>query len=277
MTEEKYVEDEIDLRDYINVILKRKGVIFTVFFVAVITTTIVSFRMPKVYEITSTVQLGSVNGLLINKDETREIILNQNSLSVLIKDLNLNIDVEKFKKKINIGDISNTNLSKITIKHNDVDMALKINDTILAPLISQGQKIYQERISIANDRLKELDTEIKYAEEYIRRTQTLIFGLPASDKISQTESALKIILLQNTLPNYENNLTALRNQRNDLRILLATAKDFKVFASPIKPKYPIRPKKKQNVAISGIVSLIFGVFLAFLIEFWQRGKGGEAK
>ena len=33
MTEEKYVEDEIDLRDYIKVILKRKGVIFTVFLI----------------------------------------------------------------------------------------------------------------------------------------------------------------------------------------------------------------------------------------------------
>lgn len=265
-------EDEIDLRAYINVVTKRKKLILAIFLVVVVVSAVASLLMPKVYEIISTVQLGSVNELLIGKEEAKEIILNQNSLSALIKELNFDIDVEKFKKIIKIEDINNTNLLRIKIECAGIDRALKINEAILTTLISQGQKIYQERISIINDRLKELNTEINYAEEYIRRTQSLIFGLPTSDKVSQTESSLRIILLQNTLPNYENNLTTLRNQRNDLKILLANAKDFKMFASPIKPKYPIGPKKKQIVFTFGIMSILFGMLLAFFMEFWQKSK-----
>jgi len=36
-------EEEIDLREYINVLLKRKGVIILIFLIAVITAALVSF------------------------------------------------------------------------------------------------------------------------------------------------------------------------------------------------------------------------------------------
>ena len=51
MPNQNYAEDEINLRDYINTILKRKKLILSVFFVAVVTTAVVSFLMPKVYEV----------------------------------------------------------------------------------------------------------------------------------------------------------------------------------------------------------------------------------
>jgi uncharacterized protein involved in exopolysaccharide biosynthesis len=37
MSNKEFAEDEIDLRDYIKVILKRRKIIFTIFFVSVIT------------------------------------------------------------------------------------------------------------------------------------------------------------------------------------------------------------------------------------------------
>jgi capsular polysaccharide biosynthesis protein len=273
MENQQYLqENEIDLRDYINVVIKRKILILSIFLIAVVTAAIVSLLMPKVYEITSTVQLGNVNGLLISKEEAREIILNQNLLLSVVKKLNLKIDLENLKKNIKINDINGTNLLKIKIERVDIDTAFKINDAILNPLITQGQGIYQERLSLVNERLNELDAEIKNAEGDIGRTQNLISGLPNSNNISQSDISLRIILLQNTLPNYESNLTVLRNQRNGLKLSLAIAKDFKVFDSPIKPKYPVGPKKKQNVLIAGMLSLMLGVFLAFFAEYWKKSK-----
>ncbi|MCL0086613.1 Wzz/FepE/Etk N-terminal domain-containing protein [Thermodesulfovibrionales bacterium] len=57
MSEQEYVEDEINLRDYIKVILKRKKLILTVFLVAVITTTVVSLLLPRVYEATTSIMI----------------------------------------------------------------------------------------------------------------------------------------------------------------------------------------------------------------------------
>lgn len=273
MENQQYIqEDEIDIREYINVIIKRKKLILAIFLVSVVTVAIVSLRMSKIYEITSTLQLGSVNESLIKNEEAKAIMLNQNSLLSIINDLNLKIAADSLQKDIKISDISGTNLLKIKITYPSVDAALKINDAIVNPLIAQGQNIYKERISIISGRLKELYGAIKNAEDDIIRTQNLIMGIPSSKDISQAEISLRMIILQNTLPKYENNLTDLRNQRNDLQILLANSKDFKVFDAPIKPKYPVGPKKKQNVLIAGMLSLMLGVFLAFVLEFWLRVK-----
>ncbi len=270
-------EDEIDIREYIKVIIKRKKLILSIFLVSVVTAAIVSLTMPKVYEITSTVQLGSINGLLINKEEAKAIMLNQNSLLSIINDLNLKNTSESLQKDIKISDIGGTNLLKIRITYSGIDTAIRINDAIVNPLIAQGQDMYKERVSIINGRLKELYGAIKNAEEDITRTQNLIIGIPSSKEISQAEVSLRMVILQNTLPKYENNLTDLRNQRNDLQVLLSSSKNFKVFEAPIKPNNPVESTNRQNVLITGMLSLMLGVFLVFFLEFWHKGKEGETK
>ncbi len=47
------------------------------------------------------------------------------------------------------------------------------------------------------------------------------------------------------------------------------------FAVPaIEPKYPVGPKKRQNIAIAGVLGLMVGVFGAFLVEYFE-GWGEE--
>jgi capsular polysaccharide biosynthesis protein len=246
-----------------------------IFIVAVVGSAIISFQMPKIYEISSTLQLGNVNGLLISKEEAKEIILNQNVLLSIIKELDLNGEPAGLKQSIKIEDMKETSLLRIKMTSSDIEKSFKINDAIIKPLIVQGQKLYQKRVSMLNERLGELEAEIKGVEGDIVRTQAMISGLPASSNVSQSDVSLRIILLQNTLPSYETNLTALRNQRSDLRLSLESAKEFKVFESPIAPKNSIGPKSERNVVLAGILSLIAGVFLAFTMEFWQKNVKGK--
>ena len=278
MDNQQYLaEDEIDLRDYVNVLIKRKKLILAVVLVSVFTAAIASLLMPKVYEITSTIQLGSVNEPLIKKEDAKAIILNKNSLLSLIKELNLNIEVGRIEKSIKIEDVDGTNLLRIAVKYPDIDVAFKINNAISANIISQGQSVYRGKISILDERLAELDIEIKNIQKDIDGIRNLISGLPNSSNVSQADATLRIILLKNTLLDYERNLTLLRNQKNELKFALFNAKDFKVFDPPIKSKDPIAPNKKQIILISGIISIFFGMFLGFFMEFWQKGKEGEAK
>jgi polysaccharide biosynthesis transport protein len=39
-----------------------------------------------------------------------------------------------------------------------------------------------------------------------------------------------------------------------------------------KPEAPIKPNKKLNIAIGGVLGLFMGIFIAFFLEFWQSGK-----
>lgn len=54
-------EENIHLRDYLSVILKRKGIIITFFICVVVTTTILSFLMVPVYQSTITIKIDKQN------------------------------------------------------------------------------------------------------------------------------------------------------------------------------------------------------------------------
>ncbi|PIQ86094.1 MAG: hypothetical protein COV73_05075, partial [Candidatus Omnitrophica bacterium CG11_big_fil_rev_8_21_14_0_20_43_6] len=257
MENQQYVrEDEIDIREYLGVIIKRKKLILAIFLVSVIAVVIVSLRMPKRYEISTTVQLGSFNeisqpeeseGFLIRKEEAKEIILNRNLLQSAINELNLKVGVEELQKAIKVDHLSGTNLLHIKIIYPSIDTALKINDAIINPFIALGHNRYQERMVIVKERLEELENEIKHIERDIDKTQTIISGLPNATNIAQTDVSLRIILLQNTLPDYESELNRLKNQRNNLKLLVSNSNDFTVFDAPIRPKNPVGLNKKQNV------------------------------
>ncbi len=273
MDKSKYLaEDEIDLRDYLNILIKRKILVLSIFLLSLVYTVVTTLLAPKVYEVSSTIQLGSINDILIKREEAKEMILNKNSLLSIIKELNLDIESESLKKSIKIEDITNTNLLRISMKSSNVDTGIKIISLIPSNFIAQGQSVFQQRINLINERLTELESEIKNVQDNIVRTQQLIIGISNASDISQVDQSLKIILLQNTIPNYETNLTALRNQRNELKVLLSIAREFKVFDAAIKPKYPLAQNIKQNVPVSGIVGFFFGVVLAFFVEFLQKCK-----
>jgi len=263
-------EGEIDIKEYIKIAIKRKNLVLAVCLISVIFTAIASLRTPRFYESTATIQLGSINGLLIKNEDAKAMILNQNYLLSVINGLNFKITSEGLQQNIKISDVSGTNLLKIQIINSSPDDVLKINDAVVKPFIAQGQMAYQKRLSIIDERLEELDGEIKSAEEDIKRAKNLISGISDIDGISQSEAFLRIILLQNVLPNHESNLSALKDRRNGLKLILADAKDFMIFDAPLKPKYLEGPKKRQNILISGIMGLIGGVFLSFLLEFWQK-------
>jgi uncharacterized protein involved in exopolysaccharide biosynthesis len=273
MESQPYVqENEIDLRDYINVIIKRKKLILGIFILAAFLAVVVNLALPKIYEITSTIQLGNMNELLIKDEDAKAIILNQNSLLSVINSLNLKLTVDDLQQHIKISDIKDTDLIKVKVTYTDIDTALKINNAVAATLIAQGQYIYKEIKAIALERLGELNAAIRNAEGDIVRTQKLITEVPSSNNLSPAEASLRMIILQNTLPEFENNLSELRRQRNELQLLLSKSKDFKVFDEPIRPQKPVGPKIKQNVIFAGMISLIFGIFLAFALESWQKIK-----
>lgn len=273
METQQYIqEDEIDLREYIKVLIKRKKLILSIFLVSVAIAAVASLMMPKIYEVTSTLQIGILGEPLIRNEEAKAIILNQNALLSVAYQLGLKADLEKLKRIIRIREITGTNLIKVIITYPGIDTAIKINDAVINPFIAQGNAIYQKRLVIINERLVELDNDSQTVQKDINRAQNLMAGADSSGNISQSDISLRIIFLQNALPNYESHLEVLKSKKNELKLLLANAKDFKVFETPIRPEKPISPKKRQIVSLAGALSLIFGVFLAFFLEFWKKGK-----
>ncbi len=98
-------EEDIDLREYINVLLKRKGIIILIFLIAVITAAIASyFIIEPVYEanVVITVSTPKVKDSLvyeISLEDYKYLIKDIEIEEELIQKLNLNkppFDIRKF-------------------------------------------------------------------------------------------------------------------------------------------------------------------------------------
>jgi uncharacterized protein involved in exopolysaccharide biosynthesis len=268
---EVFVEDEINLQDYINVLIKRKSIIFIIFCVSVIATTIFSFFVPKTYLSGAVIQIGVVGEPLIKKSEVEEIVRFYNFLYPIIKELKLETDVLKLKKAIKVDVIKDTDYLLIGVEYKDRDIGLKLCQEITNCFLAQANDLFKQRIDLVNRHLEELDRYMKSVYSDIVNMQKLISDISSLKKLTNTKEVIKIVLLQNLLPSYQANYLSLINQRNDLQLDLIKAKEFKLTELVSNPK-PIKPSKILNVTIFGIIGLMTGIFLAFFQEFWEKEK-----
>jgi len=65
----------------------------------------------------------------------------------------------------------------------------------------------------------------------------------------------------------------LSQKNEEVKIAVATESGLvKIASLAYEPKYPIKPNKKLNILIAGVLGLFVGIFVAFFLEFWQKGK-----
>ena len=65
----------------------------------------------------------------------------------------------------------------------------------------------------------------------------------------------------------------LSQKNEEVRIAVATESGLvKIASLAYEPRGPIKPNKRLNILIAGVLGLFVGIFVAFFLEFWQKGK-----
>jgi len=188
-------EEEIDLREYINVLLKRKGVIILIFLIAVITAALVSyFYLKPVYEastilmiskpkyqvelepkiqtqFTPEVSLATYESLIKDREVEEEVI----------KKLNLDqppyeLSPNSLQGMITIESLKNTNLIKMSLQAGDPKLAKDIANVWAALFVEknkdlnlqeskEAQGFIEEQLKISNQNLSKIEEEIREFNE----------------------------------------------------------------------------------------------------------------
>ena len=269
-------EKEIDLRDYIEVILKRKWLIITIFLVAVITTAIVSPFMPKTYQTSGVIQIARVEKPIYSKEEAQGIILSQEVLGPVLDEFPEAFEerplLSEFRKGVKIEDIKDTPYLKIQLQGEDPRTIQKMANSIVTHFFAYSRPRYKEELSLLKERLGITEKKIATAKSDIKDIESRVDYLSGKSSEISPETMSKIILLGNTLAGLKSNLNDYLDEEAGLKQRLITVKEFKVIDPPEVPERAIKPKKKQMVAISGVLSLMMGIFLAFFLEYWSSSK-----
>ena len=100
--------------------------------------------------------------------------------------------------------------------------------------------------------------------------QNISYTITLQDKISQLKIDKEA--LATDIKNLQSEISSLRLDMEEINIIKKHISNVELLQQPQRSLHPVSPKKKQNVAIAGILSLMLGVFLAFFMEFWQKSK-----
>ena len=297
-------EDTIELIDYLRVVWKWKWFIIILTIACAIGAGIISFSLPKIYEVSMMIEPGVIdidnNSKPIFLDSPSNIQSKIDSQAYNSKIYTrLNADPKKLELNFKTVQPKNSNILKISLEMEDVNKGIQSLSTLFNNLIEEYQhycdyrksgidqqiamnklqldisldeKNYlKQEISIVkanNDKIiKERNMVLKKMDSSSDKLSLLIYSNIVQQNISQINHLnIRINILMSEVER-------IKSEPEILKIKRQSIANIKLIQPPQSSIYPIKPKKKLNVILAFVVGLFIAIFLAFFIEYIQKMKG----
>lgn len=249
-------EREVDLRDYIKLIFRRKWLILGLFLLGVIMAGILTFYLTANNSIKSIIYEGMV-WLEIGKIDPSNLIESPEQL------------IEKIRSGIYGGVLlevkttavnpKGTNLIQIKTEAINQKRVEDILETVSSVIIAGHQEKIKTKKEILENKIGLFRNKVNLAENDKKDLEEKI-------KISSGTSLLIL----------ENNLSGKKQEINNLYLIVNSLEDnlndiqaTKIIKSAVVLEKSSIQKLILNITIGGLSGLFLGIFLVYLIEWWQ--------
>lgn len=181
--------DEVDLIDYIKVVIKRKWLIFVVFLLVLIVAGLFSWFSPKTYNIDTSLEIGSIGKDLLEAP-TMMIKKNENAIYEMAAREKLGIPDGEYQQ-IKVENPKESNFLIFRAESTDPQRAKEILEGINKLILEEHQeKIKDKKESIENE-LKIAEDKIKSVENDIEKTKNKI--KPINNDIERLQQKILLI------------------------------------------------------------------------------------
>lgn len=268
--EHRYYDDEIELRDLIRPLWRRRWLITGIFVLAVFVAGIWSYMMAPVYQVHALISLGKFNSsIYTSTGPAREVIVSDDFIREVAEELNLGIPNEQFrafKDSIKVEAVSDANMLKISIETTDRAEGKAVLEQIFRAFYDKSYPEFEREEKLLRKQLATLQAALEDVEGRIATTAASLERIE-SGRLDTIERDFRRSQLLESAQGFEEQRLALLDRALDLQKELNGLQTAKVIRSPREPITPVKPNKKMNVALAGVLGLMVGVFLAFGLEY----------
>ncbi|VVB88536.1 Chain length determinant protein [uncultured archaeon] len=303
-------EDEISLRDYINVILKEKILIASIFLVAIIAAAIFSFSIPKEYS--SEAKLSYISNDKIPLTDAVEMLQSQTIIQkVASQESGVSQgDALSMLDNLKIGNVKDTNQILLQVKGNNPDTMKRYFERYVNVAIDEVNRISARKSQSDYSRLENLSTVytkqrdevstemnrklIEAADLELRRLENLTdITARLGSRDRQLDLAFRISDLeeikngrtsssaaqQMISSNPELSLLNSKLSSIDARLVDLDTKKLELenldtvtvkLISPPTDPVMTGPRRTLNIAIAAVLGLFIGVFAAFFKNYMEE-------
>ncbi len=260
--------DELDLRDYLNVIVARKGIIIRTVVVAALVALIWSLLQAPVYEgeaklliseTGSSSELFSSLGLDISSQAERGLQTQVQLMQVrpllenTIRELDLGMTPEELAAQVQITAVGQTNIVTVTARDGDAETAAAIANTLADEFVAWSREYRRESIQAAADEVE--------ARLDVARNDILDLGRRIQDEGKSDELSAELAIATG-------NYTTLATKLEELRISAQLETGSGRVVSPaVVSDEPVEPTPARNAILGVMVGIIIGLGFAFLYEY----------
>ena len=283
-------EQELSLRDYIEVIKRRKKTILLVFFIAVIGSAVLSFVLPPVYQVESTMKIGNIidvdtleKELIESPIAASQFLKGPQILLETIKELKLPYALEELREKILIEPVRETeDLVQIKVDVNDPAEAVNIANYLGTKLLNRHKEIkklyenkgeilarYDEQIKDVNQELDEIN---KSKEEILAGYDQQIIDINQElDGIGKNKEAILVGYDEN-IQSLNDQITPLKNEIDEAEIEMAK---LEVSLEVVSEEVENRMKDSESLS-EAEVNMLLGQ-LNYTRSRWENYRSGIAQ
>jgi len=260
-------EDEINLRDLLLVLWNWRKLVLAIFLASLVIGTVFSFIASPVYQVQAKVSLGNFAAdpagaqTKITPETAKEMLLGSD------------LREEAWGKGTNAGvlaviPVENTNILKITLDTKDPRQGEDSLDKLVALFSEKAGARYERSEKLLKDDLERTEGELQEVNKSIQQTRGILEDLSKAE-LSNT-SRLQQAGLLDTLSRFTAQRDKLLENKLAYEQKLNSIEGIKVLEKPEASSSPVRPRKKLNIVIAGVLGLMVGVFAAFTTDYLKR-------
>lgn len=257
----EYYDDEIDLRDLILVLWNYRKFVLGIFLASLLIGAVISFAITPVYQVKAKISLGNYavdpdNGQPLMTPETaREILLSSDFQEEAWGH-------ENNAGALNIAPVENTNILQFTLETSEPQRGVVLLNKLIAQFEEKTKEQYERSIELLNKDLQNTDGELQEINKSIAHTREILENTSASQ--------LQQAGLLDTLSRFLEQRDKLSERKLKTEQKLNSIEGMEVLERPEAASSPMRPNKKLNIVLAGILGLMAGIFMAFIVDYFRR-------
>lgn len=259
------MEQEIDLLEYLRVLTRRMWLILAIVATSVVTAYVVSSRMTKIYQATSTIMVKTDSTMStmpffeemmnVSKNDIRNYMEFLKSRTVVESALarlgwydNLPpAEVETWRKSLSIQQIQGTDVARLSIESSDPKKAAAFLNTLVEVFQEHSQRMNQESARAAKEFIAQ---QLSISEGALRRAEDALLQYKKSSRIVEPSAETKaqierIAQMEKDLAQVDLELRAANAERQEIERSLRAADPTLVTATmlvsnPLVQQHKIR-------------------------------------
>lgn len=260
------MDDEIDLRQYLSVLWRRRYTIVAVTLFAVVAALLLSFLVPGAFEAEAIIQLSEHSAPAYGSPSSAaQVLMTRSFLDATAKRSGIAEDGRGLQRLVKAAPLRDTRMLRITVRYRDPRQAKEIADSMVQTFISRASERVEQKRNVANERLKSVNAQLAEIRRILQLSRATLSRLQEGSPLTGEERGF----IRSAASVSESLYSALYAAQSDLNSTLLTLEPPSLIQPALLPREPVAPRKVMNTILATILGLMAGTVLAFVLDFFS--------